>query len=151
MKAAFYKGTRPGLAGIYNRLVRWWTISPYSHCELVFSTGLSASSSFMDHGVRSKQIDFEPANWDFVDLPAELEHAAFTWFLNHQGQPYDLLGNLHFMLGPVSDEKDAWFCSESIAAALGLKEPWRYDPGVLFSVLSGASPIGAVVAQQARL
>ena len=69
MKAAFYKETRPGLPGIYNRLVRWWTKSPYSHVELVVSTGRAWSSSFEDGGVRSKLIDLDPAKWDLVDLP----------------------------------------------------------------------------------
>ncbi len=135
MRAAFYKSTRPGLAGIYSRGVRWWTRSPYSHCELIFSDGMAASASYMDGGVRFKRIDFDPGHWDFVDLPAHLEPAARTWFVAHAGQPYDLLGNLHFLLGPVSDDKGKWFCSESIAAALSITDPWRYDPGVLASAL----------------
>jgi hypothetical protein len=136
VKAAFYRGTRPGLPGIYNRGVRWWTRSPYSHCELIFNDGMAASSSFMDGGVRFKRIDFDPEHWDFVDLPAHLEPTARAWFAAHAGQPYDLLGNLHFLLGPVADDKFKWFCSESIAAALGIADPWRYDPGVLASALS---------------
>ena len=44
-KAAFYKGTHPGVAGIYNRLVRWWTRSPYSHVELIFFDGGSGADS----------------------------------------------------------------------------------------------------------
>ena len=52
MKAAFYKGTRPGLQGIYSRAVRAIDRGPYSHCELVFSDGLSASASYIDGGVR---------------------------------------------------------------------------------------------------
>ena len=50
--AAFYQGTRPGLPGLYNRLVRWLDRGEFSHCELVFGDGMSASASFMDHGVR---------------------------------------------------------------------------------------------------
>lgn len=47
MKSAFHRGTRPSLAGIYNRLVRWWTRSEFSHVEL-----------------------------DLIDLPPEFEQAA---------------------------------------------------------------------------
>jgi hypothetical protein len=136
LRAAFYRGTHAGLPGVYNRVVRWWTRSKYSHVELVFSTGHAASSSYMDGGVRFKMIDFNEDKWDFVDLPAHLERAAFGWFLAHRGQKYDLLGNLHFIVAPVADDKRRWFCSESVAAALGLPDPWRYDPGTLASAIT---------------
>lgn len=150
LRAAFYKGTRPGLPGIYNRLVRWWTRSEYSHVEIVFPTGWAASSSFEDRGVRFKVIDFDPARWDFVDLPAHLEARAFLWFDDHRGQKYDSLGNLHFIVSPISDDKRKWFCSEAIAAALGIPDPWRYDPGTLASTLSALqqpAPAGFFTAQ----
>jgi hypothetical protein len=143
MRAAFYKGTHSGLPGVYNRLVRCWTKSAYSHVELVFSTGHAASSSYMDGGVRLKVIDFDPAKWDFVELPAHLEKGAREWFEAHRGQKYDLLGNLHFVLSPVADDKRKWFCSESVAAALGLPDPWRYDPGTLASALTIMQPASA--------
>lgn len=136
MRAAFYKGTRPGIQGLYSRAVRLWTKSLYSHCELIFSEGMAASSSYLDGGVRFKPIEFDPEHWDFVDLPPHLERAAWAWFFAHQGQGYDLIGNVHFIVGPVGDAKNLWFCSESIAAALGLPDPWRYDPGTLASALT---------------
>jgi hypothetical protein len=134
-RAAFYKGTHSGLPGVYNRAVRAWTRSSYSHVELSFSSGYSGSSSYMDGGVRLKVIDFDPMLWDFIKLPTEREHMAFQWFLDHRGEKYDLLGNVHFMVAPVEGSKDKWFCSESIAAALGLPEPWRYDPATLASAM----------------
>ena len=134
-RAAFYKGTKTGLAGIYNRLVRWIDKGQFSHCELIFSDGLSASASYMDGGVRFKQINFDPALWDFIDLPPEKEAAARQWFRDHLGQGYDLAGNIHFILGPVSDSKSKWFCSEAAAAALGMDDPWRYGPNGLATVL----------------
>ncbi len=80
MQAAFYKATRPGLQGIYSRAVRWIDRGPYSHAELVFSDGLSASASWMDGGVRFKRIDYDPERWDFVTLPDSLEPQARAWF-----------------------------------------------------------------------
>jgi hypothetical protein len=135
MRAAFYRSTRPGIAGLYNRLVRWWSGSNYSHCELVFSDGYSASASFMDRGVRLKKIDYEPANWDFIDLPGELEAAARAWFRKNEGKPYDLLGNIGFLWRPIRGDDGAFFCSEAIAAALGIPDPFRYDPGTLRLIL----------------
>jgi len=135
-KAAFYKGTHPGMAGVYNRLVRWWTRSPYSHVELVFSDGQAGSSSAMDGGVRLKAIDFDPAKWDFVELPAHLEPAARKWFEDHRGAAYDYWGNVHFVLSPIGDALRNWFCSKADAAALGIPHPERFDPGTLHAALS---------------
>lgn len=135
MKVAFYKSTRPGIAGIYNRLVRWWTRSPYSHAELIFSDGMAASSSFADGGVRFKRIDFDPAHWDFVDVAGN-DTVARQWFTDHQGDPYDLWGNVGFVVGPVSDDPGKRSCAESIAEALGYPDSWRYSPAILHSVLS---------------
>ena len=36
-RIAFYKGTRPGIAGLYNRLGRLLDHGPYSHAELVLA------------------------------------------------------------------------------------------------------------------
>jgi len=136
LKAAFYRGTRPGIAGIYNRIVRWWTRSEFSHVELVLSTGRAWSASFADGGVRSKLIDFDTANWILIDLPPELEQGAEAWFVAHRGAKYDLLGNLQFVLAPVPQSQQRWFCSEAVAAALGIPDPWRYSPGTLASTLT---------------
>jgi hypothetical protein len=136
LRAAFYKGTHTGLPGVYNRLVRRWTRSPYSHVELIFADGQAASSSAMDGGVRFKAIDFDPALWDFVSLPAALAPAARAWFTAHGGQGYDYLGNAHFVLSAIGDEKMAWFCSEAVGAALGMPDPARFDPGTLHAALT---------------
>jgi hypothetical protein len=137
LRAAFYKGTHAGLPGIYNRLVRWWTRSPYSHVELILPAfGSAASSSAMDGGVRFKAIDFDAALWDFVDLPADLSDGAEAWFNQHYGDGYDYLGNVHFVLSAVGDDKRKWFCSEAVAAALGMPNPERFDPGTLHAALT---------------
>lgn len=139
-QAAFYKGTRPGLAGIYSRVVRWWTKSDYSHVELVLANRRAWSSSFEDGGVRAKLIDFDPARWDLVDLPPALEQAAVAWFEAHRGAGYDLVGNLQFVLSPIPHSRRRWFCSEAVAAALGIPDPWRYSPGTLASALTLLKP-----------
>ena len=137
MKAAFYKGTRPGLQGIYSRAVRAIDRGPYSHCELVFSDGLSASASYIDGGVRFKAIDYSqhPEHWDFMDLPDEQEPCARDWFERNMGAPYDLMGNVRFVLPFLPDSQRGWFCSEALGAALGWKEPWRFGPNGLAAVL----------------
>lgn len=131
MKAAFYKGTRPGWQGLYSILVRFVDgRGKYSHCELVFSDGLSASASYIDGGVRFKDIDYSqhPEHWDFMALPDELEDYARSWFEFNMGLPYDLAGNVRFVLPWVRDSETGWFCSEAFGAALRWREPWRYGP-----------------------
>ena len=135
MQAAFYKATRPGLQGIYSRAVRWIDRGPYSHAELVFSDGLSASASWMDGGVRFKRIDYDPERWDFVTLPDSLEPYARDWFERNAGAPYDLMGNVRFVLPWLADSERGWFCSEALAAALGWAEPWRFGPNGLSALL----------------
>lgn len=133
--AAFYRGTRPGLAGIYNYLVRKRGRGPYSHCELVFSDGLSASASFTDGGVRFKHIEYDSSRWDFIVLPDELEDAARAYFEARQGWGYDLMGNLHLTFGFVEHSAKKLFCSEADAEALGIPEAWRFEPNALAAVL----------------
>lgn len=135
MHAAFYRGTRPGLPGLYNRLARWWTRGKYSHCELVFSDGVAASASFLDGGVRFKKIEFNPDKWDFIELPAHKEAAARAWFVKNEGKNYDLIGNVRFVLGFIEDHRDKWSCAEAVADALSITDAWRYEPNILASTL----------------
>lgn len=139
--AAFYKSTRPGIAGLYNIAVRAVTKGEYSHCELIFSDpetdegGLSASASFLDGGVRFKRIEFNPDHWDFIELPAHLEPHARAWFEAHEGQGYDILGNIRFLFFPVPEQRNKFMCSEAIGSALTVIEAWRFEPNALSSAL----------------
>lgn len=143
MRVAFYKAIRPGIQAIYSHAVRLWTRSPYSHCEAIFSDGMAASSSFLDGGVRFKRIDFDPDHWDFVDVDCD-ESPVRQWFEQHQGAGYDLIGNVGFVIGFVPDSKSKWSCAESVAAALGYPEPWRYSPAILHSCISNPCPVRRV-------
>ena len=143
MILAAYHGTRPGLPGLYNRVVRIVGRGPYSHVELVFAdraavergeTVESWSASWMDGGVRCKPIAFDPSRWHFVALPWADAAKARAWFLAHDGSPYDLAGNVRFVLPFLPDSARGWFCSEAIAAALGLREAWRYEPNHLVTI-----------------
>lgn len=133
-QAAFYKGTRPGLQGLYSRAVRLVDGGPYSHCELVFSDGLSASASYIDGGVRFKHIEYDARRWDFIALPPHIEYMARRWFEWHEGDRYDLTGNIRFLAWFVPEDPNGWFCSEAIAAAMGMPEPHRLGPNGLAAV-----------------
>jgi hypothetical protein len=134
-KIAFYKGTHPGLPGLYNRAVRARGHGPYSHVELIFSDGWAASSSHMDGGVRFKRIDFTDANWDFIELPGAWEGFARLWFTTNQGKAYDLMGNVFLAVGFFSDSGDKFFCSEAAAAALKIDQAFRFEPNTLYPTI----------------
>jgi len=82
MKLAFYKGTKKGISGVYNKGVRWIEDGKFSHVEMIFSNGLSGSASFMDGGVRYKKIDYSvhPTDWEIVDCPWINESFAIDMF-----------------------------------------------------------------------
>lgn len=127
MQLALYKGK--GLIG--NALVRRWTRSPYSHCELVIGD-YCYSSSLMDKGVRRKQIILKPENWMLVPLPSDREAGALAYFEKTKDEGYswlDLARSQVFNSG--ADEAGAAFCSEWCAAALGLPNPTSYSPKTL--------------------
>lgn len=131
MKAAFYKGNKT-LTGAF---IRFWEGGSYSHVELVFSDGSAASASLMDGGVRQKQINFRPEHWDFVDLPDGLEDEALAFLVQTNGMPYDLIGQIRFLIAPFKGQKEKFWCSEWVAAALGMDQPWRYGPNGLYAAL----------------
>lgn len=138
---AFYKGKKR----IFNRLVSWWTKGPYSHCELVFCSEFTSSgagyfmgsSSFQDGGVRFKTINPSPENWDIIWLEASREvfDNAMGWFVVNHGKKYDFAGLFGFILRPITGSKSKYFCSEAVAASLGIKESWRFDPNTLAAFL----------------
>jgi hypothetical protein len=135
MKVGFYCGTRKGVNGLYSRGVRYIEKGDFSHCELVFSDGVSASASFTDGGVRFKDISYTSADWVFVDVKWADEKKAREYFVTHQNMEYDLKGNLHFLFGVFGDSRDKKFCSEAVAEALGLEEAWLLAPNALYHVL----------------
>jgi uncharacterized protein YycO len=142
IKVAFYKGTRPGIKGVYNIGVRAWTRSDYSHVELIFPDGQAASSSAEDGGVRYKDIVFDSNHWDILELPASIFKArAEDWFDAHLGEGYDFWGNVHFVVGFVGGNKKRWFCSEAVGAALGIPTPERLDPGTLYAVVKALADL----------
>jgi len=126
IQLALYKGR----GTLFNALIRWWTKSPYSHCELVIN-GTCYSSSIRDGGVRGKVMALPAHSWDVIDLPWADEYAAQQWFDAHAHDKYgfaDLL--LCQLLGMRRDGRGV-FCSEACAAALGLPDPTKYGPGEL--------------------
>jgi hypothetical protein len=136
LRIAFFKGTKTGLAGIYNRGVRWIESGDCSHFELIFSDGKSASSSYMDGGIRFKDIEYDLDKWYVYDLPWADEKKARAYFEARAGKvKYNLAGNIHFVFGFIRGDTDGEFCSEACAGALGFKNPWQFPPNQLHNIV----------------
>lgn len=146
IQVAFYKGK----GKIGNALVRWWTRSPYSHCEVVFD-GVCISSSVMDGGVRQKIIDLDSGHWDVTDVPWASRETVHAHWLATKGQPYgwgDLIMSQVFNRG--TDNTKAAFCSEWCAAALDIPRAVTYSPGALFEEVRRLNDKWLMSAQLAR-
>lgn len=156
MRLASYKGPASGLL---HRSSHWlithlkpkswapYVPADYSHNELVFEiddNGVAncASSSARDGGVRFKLIDIHSGRWDVKPLPQYDDAAtirAQLWFVMHAGEGYDYMGVAAFIKtfsAVVRERWDRWFCSEAIAAALGLPDPASLSPQELADVLT---------------
>ena len=136
VQLALYKGE--GQLG--NALIRWWTRSEYSHCELVVD-GMCYSSSAMDKGVRRKAIVLHPAKWDVIDLPWADATQVLRYFQATRKHNYGWASLLASqMLNLNRTVGKAPFCSQWCAAALGLPNPVTYSPrtlGELCAYISG--------------
>ena len=72
-------------------------------------------------------------HWDVVEVPGDAMR-ALMWFQAHQGQPYDWWGVLRFALPVLRQRPREWFCSEAVAAMLGMGDGDGVTPGDLWEV-----------------
>lgn len=129
---ALYKGQ----GTLFNRLIRLWTRSKYSHCEIVMRGGQWLSASAMDGGVRLKMIELDLAHWDLIPVPWADPTHIWDLFFTHEGKGYDWLGLLGSQFLPLAiDNPRRMFCSEFCAAALGFTPAQRYSPALLGEVV----------------
>lgn len=138
MYLALYRGPSDSFSKqVFHEAVCLRTRSEYSHVELVFDidffgVGTCWSSSARDGGVRRKQIDLTSGHWDVFDVSqifdSHEEAYALAWFETRVGAKYDYFGLLFFVLFVRTEDSRAYFCSEAVAAALQLREPWKVHP-----------------------
>ena len=93
-------------------------------------------------GVRFKRIDIYNGNWLTIKLPFSREKRiqAAKWFKDNQGAYYDYPLIAEYVLWALGKDKfDAYICSESIAASLGIGDPFRINPPILHTTLAYCS------------
>ncbi len=140
---AFYKG-RGGTRWqrLQDRAIRLATRGQYSHVELIAGAAIHGevapclSSSGRDGGVRVKSILLKPESWDLAVLPRDpIKPAQFIY--DRIGAGYDYQGILlSHVLALGRHDETRWFCSEIVAAALGLPNPQRVSPQLLFDFVA---------------
>lgn len=124
MKIAFYLAEN---GNWQDKLISFFTVSKYSHCELVFPDGEFGSASSRDGGVRLKYIE-QNTHWDFFDLKnpdgTEISEAQrqmmYSWFITYTGEAYDWPGSIMSLFGVDWTSDDKHFCSEVCADLLDL-------------------------------
>jgi hypothetical protein len=134
VKLAMYKGK----GNFFNKFIRFWTRSEYSHCELVVD-GYCYSSSGMDKGIRMKpvgksdnQISLSPDNWDLIDIPWVARELVLEYVLETDSHMYGYFCLITSQLfNRALGQYRAQFCSEWCARAMGLPNASAYSPATL--------------------
>lgn len=128
---ALYKGKGTAM----NALVRYFTKSAYSHCEIAIDTkdGYGNfhcySASLRDGGVRHKTMPLPKEKWHLIPVLLSPEWVK-RFYGNTQGKKYDFLGVIGTVLG-IPHSKSRYFCSEWAAECLGYHRPASYTPCTL--------------------
>ena len=146
IRVAFYRGE--GLRR--DRLVRWWTGSPYSHVELIMPNGMMAGITPENSKVRWKSpLELNEKDWDFIEISiTESQLSSLRNFIEStKGQGYDWIGMIASHLTPLKVRlPNKWYCSEWVAYALSVSKvlTWKQlrlyniskmPPGRLYSLL----------------
>lgn len=111
-------------------LIRWWKMTPYSHCELLVD-GVCYSSSMRDGGVRAKEIEFKDGHWDFIDVPWVGSVQVKNFYAITKKTRYGWKDLILRQIFNKRGDSSGMFCSEWCAAALGIEHAYAFDPGLL--------------------
>lgn len=128
MYLAFYKGK----GNFYDKLIRWWTNSKYSHVELAANDGWWYTSSPRDGGVVKRKMGYNSEHWQFV--PVRLTKSEVEKFYQEtKGSKYDWLGIVFSQVLPLKQHsKQKWFCSEWCGSVLGYANSNQLSPEDLY-------------------
>jgi len=146
MKIACYIGdhakddilTRIGWAG--TRIVQKGLYAQVTHTEAILVVHVDGtvdigSATLRENKVRIKErVRLNHKHWLIADVPQWDAAEARKWFVKNKGKRYDWRGAFVSWLPIMWQRDDQLFCSESIAAAVGMKTPSLYGPSLLADV-----------------
>lgn len=118
-----------------------YTYRNVTHTEMVlagpwWATDI-ASSSLMDGGVRIKKaVRLNRAHWMAVEVPGWNAKQSESWFLAHDGEPYDTRGAIGSVLYGIGDNP-GWFCNEACGASIGQIDAKAMPPAGFFAYALG--------------
>ena len=120
----FYRGRHSG--HVFSWLLAWLDRTDYSHAAIVWQINGPAAlvSESTLPGVQTHWRAWRPELWDLVQVPADAA-AVRAWWEANDGRPYDALGLFGFIARRIKGLRGAYWCSEAVAASLGLRDPWR--------------------------
>jgi len=139
MRIAFYKASGHWIDFLIN--LRGGGV--YSHVEIVFSDGMSFSSSQWDGGIRFKKIDYHSSSWDFLDLHVseKKEEKIREFCVQHKKRFYHgVLGFFACFLGfnkKLRSSLCAGICVQALQKGSILKDVQDYQvcPKYLYELL----------------
>lgn len=122
---AFYKGwSSHPLSLLKHSAIRLFSLSKYSHCELItshseeFGKSICWSSSSKRGGVTVENIDIYPADWDMFEVGVPMSDCVER-LKKIEGLKYSYIGAIIATIYSVNkSHSKRWFCSEAIYFAL---------------------------------
>jgi|TARA_R110000824_G_scaffold314654_2_gene501527 hypothetical protein len=149
IKVAFFKGE----GSWKNKVIRWWTTSPFSHVELILpdeKTWISISPFLTSRVAARHKEQVNHSNWEFIEIEVTEQQVVVIkeFYEFTEGCRYDWIGMLLSQFLPFHiKRRNKWYCSEWIAYALRIScvIDWKlikiYDrcdlsPAVLYSIIT---------------
>lgn len=125
----------------WSRLIKWWTNSKYSHCEIYTNGQLIGIST--EQNVRIKEQPLNANKWDIFELKNIKSKDVMKFFNKTKGKKYDWKGILLSQIFNFKrDNREKYTCSEwcteLIDSKLDIIIPKRYisiTPQDLYEIL----------------
>lgn len=145
MKLAFYNAFQKK-ATLLDKTIAIATFGKYSHVEAVFNDGMAFSISPREKVCRFKRIDFNPNNWEFVELDVDMVEEEYIRAMTYkfQNYTYDYIGAITSATPICLQVSNQMFCSELAVELIRnskvyskLRDGCRYSPNKLFKSISG--------------
>lgn len=134
VKVIFYKGE----GDFFDKLIRLWTLSKYSHSEIIIDN--YRATSLPNIGVvRINKSLYSDEVWDTLEFDITEEQAvrAKEFIKSQLGKEYDWKAIfLTFIFPFKSQNPDKWFCSEFVAKVINVMQL----PFIKFPKVSKVSP-----------